>query len=501
MSPVCLPQRLRELAAAAPGRIALTCAGVDTSYAALWQRIERATALITGDWNVAPGDRIGYLGFNHDDQLVLLAALMRRGAILVPLNYRLSEPELREIVEDAGVTQLVADEHFAALASRLGPMLRERTAIRGEEGANEATLAATDAPADDDSDVRSPALLVYTSGTTGRPKGVVHTQAGLYWNALASIAMHDLAANDIVLSALPLFHVGGLCIQTLPALYAGARVILQMRFEPGEWLDALERERPSVSLMVPATMRAVQMHSRWQETDLASLRLLGAGSSTIPDALIDGFHRRGIAVCQIYGATETGPVSIVLRADEAFAHVGAAGRPALNCEIRLLGERADVVAAGEVGEILVRAPNVARGYWRDPDNVAFADDWFRTGDLARRDADGYYTVVGRAKDMIISGGENIYPAEIENVLAGFAEIAEATVLGLPDAQWGEVPVAIVVLRTGETLSEAAIRARLDATLARFKQPRHVVFRATLPRNARGKVQKNLLVESLQAGDE
>ena len=512
MSEVSFHTRLRQLAADVPERSALLCGGADISYAQLWQRIERATERLAREWKVAPGERIAYLGLNHDAQLVLLAALMRIGALLVPLNYRLSRAELRAIVAHAGVTQLIADEQFATIASALGPVVRERAALDAAPGpgaagapggAEVASLGsrAAGAPAGAEVDAQSPALLVYTSGTTGRPKGAVHTHGGLYWNALASIAMHDFTAGDTVLTALPLFHVGGLCIQTLPALYAGARVILHPRFDPGAWLDALERERPTVSLMVPATMRAVQEHPRWRDADLSSLRLLGAGSSTIPDTLIDGFHRRGIPVCQIYGATETGPVSIVLSADEAFAHAGAAGRPALNCAIRLVGEHGDIEDDGAVGEIWVRGPNVMQGYWRDPDNAAYAGGWFHTGDLAWRDSQGYYTVVGRAQDMIISGGENIYPAEIENVLAGMAEIAEATVLGVPDPQWGEVPVAVIVLRAGAALSEAVIRARFDGVLARFKQPRRIVFRATLPRNAMGKVIKSELIESLspQAG--
>ena len=497
MSIVSFPRRLRQLAEMAPERVALSNAETHTTYAELWRRIEHATTRLARDWNVIAGERIGYLGLNHGDQLVLLAALMRLGALLVPLNYRLSAPELRAIAADAGLAQLFAGERFAALAAAAGTPVRERAALSDAPRADAefAAFMTTEQAA------ATPALLVYTSGTTGQPKGAVHTHAGLYWNAMASVAMHDFEAGDTVLSALPLFHVGGLCIQTIPALYAGARVILQSRFDPGAWLDIVARERPTASLMVPAAMRAVQEHPRWVDTDLSSLRVLGAGSSTIPDVLIDRFHRRGVPVCQIYGATETGPVSIVLRADEAFAHAGAAGRPALGCEIRLVGDDGDIEGDDRVGEVWVRGPNVMQGYWRDPHNAAFADGWFHTGDLARRDAAGYYTIVGRAKDMIISGGENIYPAEIENVLAGFGEIADATALGVPDPQWGEVPVAVVVLRDGASLSEEAIRARFDGVLARFKQPRRIVFRATLPRNALGKVQKSLLIESLQAGEE
>ncbi|MBK9606198.1 MAG: AMP-binding protein [Betaproteobacteria bacterium] len=488
-----LPERLAHWAAATPGRVAISCAGVDTTYGELWAQVGRATARLASDWNVAAGDRIGYLGLNHGDQLVALAALMRLGALLVPLNYRLAGPELRAIAGHAGISQLIVDEHCTALAAGLDVPLRERAALAG------VPVAARPAFGPIECDPQTPALLVYTSGTTGTSKGAVHTHAGLSWNTLASQAMHDFTADDTVLSPLPLFHVGGMCIQTIPALHAGARVIIQPRFDPGAWLDIVAAERPTISLMVPATMRAVQEHPRWPSTDLSSLRLLGAGSSTIPDTLIAGFHARGVPVCQIYGATETGPVSIVLRPEEAFAHAGAAGRPALGCTIRLAGDEGDIAGVDRVGEIWVRGPNVMQGYWRNPDHPAFADGWFRTGDLARRDAAGYYTVVGRLQDMIISGGENIYPAEIENVLAGIPEIAEAAAIGVPDSRWGEVPVAVVVLRPGAALTEAAIRARFEGTLARFKHPRRIVFRATLPKSALGKVQKPALVNELMAG--
>ena len=489
------PERLRQWAEATPGHVAVSCAGEDMTYAELWQRVERATVQLAGSWRVAAGDRIGYLGINHTDQLISLVALMRLGALLVPLNYRLAANELGAIVAHADISQVIADENFASMAAALGVPARERSALRASlpDTGPRAILI--------ESDPNSAALLVYTSGTTGQPKGAVHTHGGLVWNALASIAMHDMTADDIVLSVLPLFHVGGLCIQTLPALYVGAHIILHPRFDAGTWLAAVAEVKPTISLMVPATMRLVQEHPRWEYTDLSSLRVLGAGSSTIPDALIAGFHARGVPVCQIYGATETGPVSIVLRAEDAFAHAGAAGRPAPGCAIRLVAGQGDVGGSGEVGEIWVKAPNVMQGYWRDPQSPAFADGWFRTGDLAHRDAEGYYTVVGRSRDMIISGGENIYPAEIENVLAGITEIAEAAAIGVPDSQWGEVPVAVVVLREGAWLDESAIRARFEDNLARFKHPRRIVFRASLPRNALGKVQKALLIADLKAGNQ
>jgi fatty-acyl-CoA synthase len=489
-----LPDAIRQHAQESPGAPAIAMRDRRLDYQQLAQRIERATAWLDRR-GIGAGERVAYLGLNHVEQIVLLAALMRVGAILVPLNYRLAARELAAIVEHAGAKIVVADDELAQLAGELGVSRESR---QGLSAAFDIADDRAPLPIVADITAATPALLVYTSGTTGSPKGALHTHGGLCANAMASIAMHDLKAGDRILTALPLFHVGGLCIQTLPALYAGASVLLHPRFDPAEWLRALDEERPTLSLLVPATMRTVIEHPEWLSTDLQSLRIVGAGSSTIPDSLIEAFHARGVPVCQIYGATETGPVSIVLRADEAFSHVGAAGRPALDCSIRLVDANGDDVPDGSIGEIWVRAPNVMQGYWRDPANEAFRGGWFHTGDLARRDADGYFTVAGRAQDLIISGGENIYPAEIENVLAGVREIAEAAVIGLPDRKWGEVPVAVVVLRGNAALDEDAIRARLDAALARFKHPRRIVVRPALPRSAMGKVQKHVLIADLQA---
>lgn len=486
-----IPDRLAALAREAPGAIAMTTDHGDLTWSALAKRIDSATIRLSGEWGAGEGHRIAFLGFNHPDQIILLAALMRLGAILVPLNYRLTPGELRAIVAHASITQVVADAEHAALAGDLDITVRDRDALAFPSTAEGAASALKV------HDGNRPALLVYTSGTTGEPKGAVHTHHGLYWNAAASIAFHEFTAADTVLSALPMFHVGGLCIQTLPALCAGVRVILHARFDAGAWLDAVERSHPTISLMVPATMRAVQDHPRWASADLSSLRLLGAGSSTIPDGLIHAFHSRGVPVCQIYGATETGPVSIVLKPDDAFNHVGSAGKPAPGCAIRLVDECGDIEGADRIGEIRVRGPNVMQGYWREPDHPAFRDGWFHTGDLARRDPDGFYYVAGRSSDLIISGGEHIYPAEVENVLTAMPEISEATVIGVADPHWGEVPVAVIVLRAGALLSEDEIRSRFEGRLARFKRPRRVVFRATLPRNAMGKVLKSALLEGLQ----
>jgi fatty-acyl-CoA synthase len=485
-----------------PDKPALHFQGADISYAALAREAALAADGLAQRLGVRPGDRVAYLGYNRPQMLVLLFALARIGAMLLPLNFRLAPAEHRAILEHAEATALIADDTMLDAAKELCESLPGvRGAALGMVPRN--WMAWGDIIADGArplaqlGQVRDPVLLVYTSGTTGRPKGAVHTQEALIWNAVNAAHCHDLTSADHVLTVLPMFHVGGLCIQTLPALHAGASVTLHERFDPGRWIAEVRARRPTLSLLVPATIKAILEHPDWPGADLSSLRAVFTGSSTIPDVLFPPFHARGVPLAQVYGATETGPVSIYLRAEDAMRKSGSAGKVAVHCDVRLIGGNGKEVARGEVGEIWVHAPSLMLGYWKDPHNPAFEQGWFRTGDLARQDEEGFYWVVGRSKDMIVSGGENVYPAEIENVLAQCADIAEAAVIGMPDPRWGEVAVAAVVKRPGSVLDEAAVLRLFDGKLARFKQPRRVVFVESLPKNALGKVQKAALVNALE----
>jgi fatty-acyl-CoA synthase len=447
---------------ASPAKVALHWEGIDLTYADLWARIE-ATAQVL---DVKKGERVAYLGYNDPLQLFLLFALARRGALLVPLNWRLTAAEHQEILADCAPRWLFCgaefEEHGKALGVPLGSLDGPAVPFTADGGETD--------------DV----LIVYTSGTTGKPKGAVLTQAALVWNALNSFHAHDLVATDHVLTALPMFHVGGLNIQTLPALFAGATVTLHKRFDPAAWLEAVALRRPTLSLLVPAAMRAVIEHPAWPAADLSSLRMLNTGSMVVPEALIRAFHARGIPVGQVYGATETAPIAVVLRAEDAMRKPGSAGKPAPHCEAKLVD-----------GEIWIRGPAVMRTYWNDPSGLA-PDGWFRSGDLARIDEDGFWWVVGRSKDIIISGGENIHPAEIENVLAEVPAIAEAAVVGVADPKWGEAAYAAVVLRPGTVLAEPELRKLFEEKLARYKHPRRIVPLPSLPKNALGKVQKGEL---------
>jgi len=473
-----------------PAKCAIRFEGEDIAYATLWQRIAAATRALAG-LGVARGDRVAVLACNCPEILVVLLALTRLGAILVPLNWRLTAAEHRYMLDDCRPTLLFADDDFRARAEGLGLPVHGFDALEG--GGPAATVSGCDA---DD------ALIVYTSGTTGRPKGAVLTQSALLWNAWNAIHAYDMGQRDHALNALPMFHVGGLNILALPVLVAGASVTLLRRFDPGQWLTALAADRPSLSLLVPAMMAAVVAQPAWAKADLSCLRMIHAGSMVVPDSLIRAFVERGVLVGQVYGSTETAPFATVLLKENAVAKLGSAGKSALHCEVKIAADDAGTEAATDaVGELWVRGPNVMRGYWNAPEATreALVDGWFRSGDLGRRDAEGFYWIAGRSKDVIISGGENIYPAELENVLADCAEIAESAVVGIADAKWGEAACACIVRAAGASIDEAGVRALFHDRLARYKHPRQVLFMDALPKTAMGKVQKFELKKALESG--
>ena len=504
-----LAQRFWELAQIQPKKLAIRFGmpgqTEDFDFAKFWRRIERVTGHLQVTHGLKTGQRVAWLGLNHELQLVTLVACARLGLIFMPLNFRLAVAELKMVLQDAKPSILIHDELHANAVVSLAidvPQSCHLESLIATASAKNLALPAVDDCAD--------VLLVYTSGTTGLPKGAVHTQAGLLANAKASDEAHAFKPIDIVLSTLPMFHVGGLCIQTLPALLAGVSVHLQPRFDASAWLKSVSQgelvQRPTLSLLVPATMRAVLDHAEWPSVDLQSLRGIMAGSSTLPEAYLEKFHRRGVPVGQIYGTTETGPVSVILKFQDAVQRIGFAGWPHANLELQIRDSEEQVVKSGVTGEVCVRGSNVMRGYWLAASQAAgegLKDGWFQTGDMGCLDANGCLQIVGRNKDMIISGGENIYPAEIENALATFPGLLECAVVGLPDERWGEVPVLTLVralTAEGSQLSETAVKAHLEAKIARFKLPRRVVFREELPKSALGKVQKPILQQQLMALD-
>jgi fatty-acyl-CoA synthase len=481
----------------APEKCALRFDGHDISYGALARHVGELAAALSAS-GVAAGDCVAYLGLNRPEALALLFACARLGALYMPLNWRLAGPEHRERLLDCPPKVIVAEEAFVpATAPQLASLPPMTTVAVGAAPAGwidyEALLsravAAAAPPAGGGPD--SPLLLCHTSGSTGRPKGVVLTQAALACNAANSIALHDMTAADRILTNLPLFHVGGLNNQTTPALQAGATVVLHAKFDPETTFAAIEQERITLTVLVPTQLALMIAMPRWASADFSSLRMISTGSTVVPEHLIRAVHERGVPLVQIYGSTETCPIAAYLRPEDARRKAGSTGRAAPQCELRVVDAEGHDVAQGARGEILVRGANVMSGYWRQPQATAeaLAGGWFHSGDIGHFDDEGFLWVDGRAKDMIICGGENIAPAEIENVLLECPDVAEVAVVGRPDGNWGEVVVAVVAPKAGSPLTRERLMALLEGRIARYKHPRQMLFVDELPKTALGKVRK------------
>ena len=476
---------IADAAAREPGRPALEFRGRIWSYAEFDARIAARAADLSAR-GVGRGDRVAWYGLNHPEAFVLLFAMARIGGALAPLNWRLAEPELAGILANCAPKLVVHDSHFEPDARKLaGPAALSV----------DAPLRDGDAPTAGFAD--DPVLIVHTSGSTGRPKGAVLEQSALEANAAMSVEAHGLCPDDRVLNVLPLFHVGGLNILPTPAFSIGASVELHERFDPEDMATALRTATHSV--VVPTVLQALMSAKSWAGSEFSRLRALSIGSTDVPIELIEAVHACGVPVVQIYGATETAPLAIYQRVGEAFETVGSIGRAGSQCDIRLAGADGRDAADGEPGEILVKGPNVLKEYWQEPELTADAleEGWFRTGDIARRDANGLYWFVGRVEHVIISGGENIHPAEIERALRTHPEVREIAVAGRPDPEWGEVPVAVVV--SDAEIGHRDVLDHLEGRIARYKRPRATLRVDSLPRNAMGKVVVEKLRELVAAG--
>jgi fatty-acyl-CoA synthase len=491
-----LSELIERNAAFAPDKAALIFEGEVLSYAALHARIVQTARALQSEFGVGKGDRVAILSLNRPDYLVLLYACARLGAMLVPLNWRLAVAEQLFILSDSDAKVLMLEQAFAGVL----PALEISQPGIGIVGLDFAPLArksfgqfllqARGDGRDAGANLSCPLLIVYTSGTTGRPKGAVLRQEALLWNGVMSQHMHDLTSEDHVLTVLPFFHVGGLNIQTTPALHHGATVTIHSRFIPDTTLATFARERPTLTVLVPAIIQAVTDHPDWSTTDLSSLKAISTGSTIVPPHLIDRFVARGVPVLQVYGSTETCPVAVYTRLGGDLTRTGSTGLPGLCCEAAVVDDDGREAPANIPGEIVVRGPNVFSEYWGNEQATreTLHDGWYRSGDIGVRDADGYFWVHERKKNLIISGGENIYPAEVERVLLEHPDVSECGVIGRPDAKWDEVPVAYVIRRAGCAVEAESLKAHVLTQLARFKVPRDIVFVDDLPRTALGKVQ-------------
>ncbi len=488
---------IADAAERSPDKVAIQFEDREITYGALEQRVARLAGGISSREGIAEGDRVAYLGQNAPELLDLLFACARLGAILVPLSARMPAPELEVVLANTEPAALVAEDEFAPTARDAGGDLgltvipfADLTALL--HGAPELRC-------DPDRSLRTPLLIINTSGTTGPTKGAVLTHEMLHFNALNVAAAVGLSPADEVLTNGPLYNTGPMNILTTPALAAGATVTIQREFEPGAMLQEIEDRAITLAISAPAMTKALVAHERWETTDLSSLRCVITGSTTVREGVLAPWFHRGVCVLQDYGLTEAMPVVTIVPREDARRLRRTAGRPVEHCRVRIAADDGSPVQAGEVGEVLVQGPTVMPEYWRNPEATreAFhADGWLRTGDAGVLDDDGMLTIVDRIKEVIIVGSYNVYPADVEAVLASCDEIAESAVVGRPDDELGEVPVAFVVLREEGSMSASQVRALFDGELAAYKHPRDVIFKDDLPRSAIGKVRKSELRRSL-----
>ncbi|MET8088244.1 long-chain fatty acid--CoA ligase [Micromonospora sp. NPDC005237] len=448
---------------------------------------------------VGNGDSVAYLGENSPELLQVMFGAAQVGAVFVPVNTRLAAPEIGYVLADCAARVLIHDPDFAVpVASAAGSARAPYVIVNGEGTADRPGLAhlarAAVTPFTDHADTahEDPAAIVYTSGTTGRAKGAVLTHGNLTWVALNCVVDYDVVSADVALMISPLFHVASLGMGALPVILKGATMVIERGFEPGRALAQIERHGVTMLSGVPTTYQLLADHPAWASTDLSTLTKLTCGGSAVPARILNAYEARGLSFSQGYGMTEAAPGVTALPPTMTRVKQGSVGLPHFFTDVRITDAAGAVLPAGAVGEIQVAGPNVFPGYHGLPEATAeafTADGWFRSGDLGHLDADGYLYISGRLKDMIISGGENIYPLELEQLLTEVDGVTSAAVIGVPDERWGEVPWAIVTVRDGVSVDTATVRARLDGRIARYKLPKNVVIVDELPRTASGKVRK------------
>lgn len=484
--------------------------GLELTKAEFNIRINRlAHALL--DLGVKKGDRVAALMANSNVFLEILFATSKLGVIMVPLNFRLAATELDFIINNAEPVVLFYSPEFLATVDELKdrvPTVKHRICEMSGGHPDDPefeswTIGKPESEPVPDSEVTldDGQFIMYTSGTTGKPKGAVITHGNTQWNAVNSIHAYPSDSSDVAVCCAPLFHIGALAVSAIPNIYLGATLVIQRLFDPINVLQLIEEHKATTMFGIPVMFLFMSQMPDFEKTDFSSMRYLLAGGSPCPKPLIETYLKKGAQFSQGYGMTETAPGITVLRPEEALEKLGSCGKPLFHLAMKIVDLKGNKVKRGEAGEILVKGPNVIREYWKRPDETAasFADGWFKTGDMGYEDEDGYLYIMDRRKDMYISGGENVYPAEVEDVLMGLPQVADAGVIGIPDEKWGETGMAVLVKTPETEVSEEEIIEACKLKLAKYKVPKKVVFVDELPRTLTGKILKKDLREQYGSG--
>ncbi len=488
----------------APNKEAVVDRDRRISYQQLNTRVNRLAGALD-DLGLKNGDRLGVLSYNCLEVVEIIFAAAKLGLIVVPMNWRLTASELGFMLTDCDTKALVFDPELSTLAQEIKNAVAleilislgiapDLEAMRYEEILSRQNGEEPEPTKPVDLD--TPHIIMYTAGTTGKPKGAVLSQGASFWNAVNLQQGMEFNRADRDLLVLPMFHIGGIGLFTLPMLYVGGTVVIQRTFDPVETLRLLEQENISLFFGVPAIFLFLIQNDQFKADAFEKVRVVMSGGAPLPASLVKQYHKAGIVLQQGFGMSEAAPSIATLGKDRALAKAGSIGRPVFHLNARIVDDDGKPVGVDQVGELLIKGPNVMKGYWNRPEanEEAFVDGWFRTGDLARMDEDGDLFIVDRKKDMFISGGENVYPAEVEDAIYELEQVAEAALIGVLDAKWGEVGKAFVVVKDGMSLSEDECLEYLKTKLAKYKIPKSVVFIEALPRNAAGKVLKKSLRE-------
>ncbi|MFP4590195.1 MAG: class I adenylate-forming enzyme family protein [Halobacteriales archaeon] len=485
-------------AAIAPDAPALTdlSRGETWSYAELDDRANRTARMLASN-GVGAGDRIAVLSRNRVEVLDLFLATAKLGAVLAPLSHRLAPPTIEQLVGLVDPDVLVAEGRFVELASRPDGLevlcLEDGTEAPGASYAE--TLPADDAPVDATATALADVhLLLHTGGSTGTPKETAITHGSILWNSINTIAGWGLRDDDVTPMVFPFFHTGGWNVLTVPFFHMGGHLLIDRSVDPGAVLEAIDANGATVLVAVPTVLRAMAEHDRWTETDLSSLRFVKSGGGPCREAVIRAWRARGVDLSQGYGLTECGPNNFAMPTELAADHPDSIGRPAPHVSARVVDASDEVVPDGEIGELELAGPHAADRYWKNSDETAatFGDGWVSTGDLARMDDRGLFYIEGRKKHMFVSGGENVYPAEVEAAIAEHPDVDEVVVLGVPDERWGEVGLAVV--ESAERFDLEVLRSFLDDRLARYMHPRHLAFVDEMPTSGPSKIDREALRE-------
>ena len=480
-----------------PDKVALVQGNRSTTYAELEGRATRL-ALGLRARGINRGDRVAFLGLNSIELVETMFAVAKLGAVFLPVNTRLAPPELYHVLVDSGARLLIWQAGFESgvESAQVAELDIDRVRIVDDGERSLPGLFGDEGVLDEPVALDDLFMIQYTSGTSGRPKGVQLSHANILWNVLNLMVDVDLGSDEVSLVTAPLFHTAALNQVLFPTILKGGTALIEAKFDPDRAIDLIEQEGVTLLFGVTSMYLALAATARFAEADLSTLRSALSGGAPIPESLLQTWLDRGLMITQGYGLTESSPGATMLRAADGVRKLGSAGTACFFTDVRVVTPTMHPVDVGEPGEVLVQGPNVTAGYWQNPAATAdaFVDGWLRTGDLAVVDDEGYLTIVDRLKDMFISGGENVYPAEVEQAVHTHPAIAECAVIGVPDERWGEVGRAVVTLREGADLTEAGLLDHLDGRLARYKLPKTVVIVRELPHNASGKLLKSRVKE-------